>query len=47
MNVNLAEFRLWGIDVKVHWSFVLVLAFGAFILFESPMYLIAGIIERF
>jgi len=36
MNVNLAEFRLWGIDVKVHWSFVLVLAFGAFVYGAGP-----------
>ena len=31
MNWYLAEFRLFGIDVKVHWSFVLVLAFGGFL----------------
>ena len=36
MNVNLAEFRLFGIDVKVHWSFVLVLAFGAFVYGVGP-----------
>ena len=36
MNVNLAEFKLLGIDVKVHWSFVLVLAFGAFLYGSGP-----------
>lgn len=36
MNVYLAEFRLFGIDVKVHWSFVLVLAFGAFLYGSGP-----------
>ena len=42
MNVNLAEFRLWGIDVKVHWSFVLVLAFGAFIYGAGPAGWVTG-----
>jgi len=36
MNLYLAEFRLFGIDVKVHWSFVLVLAFGAFLYGSGP-----------
>ena len=36
MGKNLAEFRLLGIDVKVHWSFVLVLAFGAFLYGAGP-----------
>lgn len=36
MGANLAEFRLLGIDVKVHWSFVLVLAFGAFLYGSGP-----------
>lgn len=36
MGANLAEFRLFGIDVKVHWSFVLVLAFGAFLYGSGP-----------
>ena len=36
MNWYLAEFRLFGIDVKVHWSFVLVLAFGAFLYGSGP-----------
>lgn len=44
MNVNLAEFRLLGIDVKVHWSFVLVLAFGAFIYGAGPAgWLVGGL----
>lgn len=36
MNVNLAEFKLLGIDVRVHWSFVLILAFGAFLYGSGP-----------
>lgn len=36
MNWYLAEFRLFGIDVKVHWSFVLVLAFGGFLYGSGP-----------
>ncbi|HQY94222.1 site-2 protease family protein [Caldilinea sp.] len=44
MNVNLAEFKLLGIEVKVHWSFVLVLAFGAFIYGAGPAgWLIGGL----
>jgi len=42
MNWNLAEFRLFGIDVKVHWSFVLVLAFGAFLYGSGPAGWIGG-----
>jgi Zn-dependent protease/predicted transcriptional regulator len=42
MNVNLAEFRLWGIDVKVHWSFILVLAFGAFVYGAGPAGWVTG-----
>ncbi|MCL4830490.1 MAG: site-2 protease family protein [Caldilinea sp.] len=42
MNVNLAEFRLLGIDVKVHWSFVLVLAFGAFVYGAGPAGWVTG-----
>ena len=36
MGKNLAEFRLLGIDVKVHWSFILILAFGAFLYGAGP-----------
>jgi stage IV sporulation protein FB len=44
MNVNLAEFKLLGIVVKVHWSFVLVLAFGAFLYGSGPAgWLIGGL----
>lgn len=44
MGANLAEFRLFGIDVKVHWSFVLVLAFGAFLYGTGPAgWLIGGL----
>lgn len=44
MNVNLAEFKLLGIDVKVHWSFVLILAFGAFLYGSGPAgWLVGGL----
>lgn len=44
MNVNLAEFKLLGIDVRVHWSFVLILAFGAFLYGSGPAgWLIGGV----
>ncbi len=44
MNWYLAEFRLFGIDVKVHWSFVLVLAFGAFLYGSGPAgWLVGGL----
>jgi stage IV sporulation protein FB len=43
MGKNLAEFRLLGIDVKVHWSFILILAFGAFLYGSGPAgWLIGG-----
>lgn len=31
MGSSMRLFRVWGIDVKVHWSFLLILAYGAFI----------------
>ncbi|RME57776.1 MAG: site-2 protease family protein, partial [Caldilineae bacterium] len=31
MDGSLKLFRIWGIDVQVHWSFLLILAYGAFI----------------
>jgi Zn-dependent protease/CBS domain-containing protein len=31
MGGSLRLFRVWGIDVQVHWSFLLILAYGAFI----------------
>lgn len=31
MGSSLRLFRVWGIDVQVHWSFLLILAYGAFI----------------
>lgn len=44
MGANLAEFRLLGIDVKVHWSFILILAFGAFLYGAGPAgWLVGGI----
>lgn len=42
MGANLAEFRLLGIDVKIHWSFVLVLAFGAFLYGSGPAGWVVG-----
>jgi len=32
---SLRLFRVWGIDVQVHWSFLLILAYGAFIYSNS------------
>ncbi|MFN8468980.1 MAG: site-2 protease family protein [Caldilineaceae bacterium] len=44
MGKNLAEFRLLGIDVKVHWSFILILAFGAFVYGAGPAgWLVGGL----
>lgn len=31
MGGSLRLFRVWGIDVQVHWSFLLILGYGAFI----------------
>jgi Zn-dependent protease/CBS domain-containing protein len=31
MGSSLRLFRVWGIDVQVHWSFLLILVYGAFI----------------
>jgi Zn-dependent protease len=42
MDKYLAEFRLFGIDTKVHWSFILVLAFGAFLYGIGPAGWIVG-----
>jgi Zn-dependent protease/predicted transcriptional regulator len=42
MGKNLAEFRLLGIDVKVHWSFILILAFGAFVYGAGPAGWVVG-----
>jgi stage IV sporulation protein FB len=36
MDKNLAEFKLLGIDVKIHWSFVLILAWGALLYGIGP-----------
>jgi Zn-dependent protease/predicted transcriptional regulator len=36
MDKNLAEFQLLGIDVKIHWSFVLILAWGALLYGIGP-----------
>lgn len=42
MDKYLAEFRLFGIDTKVHWSFILVLAFGAFLYGIGPAGWVVG-----
>jgi Zn-dependent protease len=36
VGTSLVLFRLFGIDVRVHWSFLLVLAYGAFIYSSGP-----------
>jgi len=36
MGTSLTLFRVFGIDVRVHWSFVLILAYGAFIYSAGP-----------
>ena len=36
MDKNLAEFQLFGIDIKIHWSFVLILAWGALLYGIGP-----------
>lgn len=44
MDKNLAEFQLFGIDVKIHWSFVLILAWGALLYGIGPAgWLVGGI----
>lgn len=40
MGGSLRLVRLWGIDIQVHWSFVLILVYGAFVFgggFASPV----------
>ena len=36
MGTSLTIFRIYDIDVRVHWSFVLILAYGAFIFSSGP-----------
>ncbi len=36
MGTSLLLFRIFGIEVRVHWSFVLILAYGAFIYSAGP-----------
>ena len=36
MGTSITLFRIFGIDLKVHWSFVLILAWGAFIYSSGP-----------
>jgi len=42
MDKNLAEFQLFGIDVKIHWSFVLILAWGALLYGIGPAGFVVG-----
>ena len=42
MDKYLAEFQLFGIDIKIHWSFVLILAWGALIYGVGPAGLLVG-----
>lgn len=42
MGKNLAEFQLFGIDIKIHWSFVLILAWGALLYSMGPFGLLWG-----
>ncbi len=42
MGASLTLFRVFDIDVRVHWSFVLILAYGAFIFGAGPAGPVAG-----
>lgn len=42
MGTSLTLFRLFDIDVRVHWSFILILAYGAFIYSSGPAGPVAG-----
>lgn len=42
MGTSLTLFRIWGIDVRIHWSFVLILAYGAFFYGDSELGLLGG-----
>lgn len=44
MGTSLTLFRINGIDVRVHWSFVLILAYGAFAFSQGPAGPVAGAI---
>ena len=36
MGTSITLFKIFGIDLKVHWSFILILAWGAFIYSSGP-----------
>ena len=36
MGSSITRFRIFGIDLKVHWSFILILVWGAFIYSSGP-----------
>ncbi|MEX1018744.1 MAG: site-2 protease family protein [Litorilinea sp.] len=42
MGSSLTLFRIFNIDVRVHWSFILILGYGAFIFSSGPAGPIAG-----
>lgn len=42
MGTSLTLFRIFDVDVRVHWSFVLILAYGAFIYSSGPAGPLAG-----
>lgn len=42
MGASITLFRIFDIDVRVHWSFVLILAYGAFIYGNSALGVVAG-----
>lgn len=42
MGTSITLFRIFDIDVRVHWSFVLILAYGAFIYGNSELGAVAG-----
>jgi Zn-dependent protease len=44
MGTSLTLFRIKGIDVRVHWSFLLILAYGAFLYSGGPAGVLAGAI---
>ncbi len=44
MGTSLTLFRINGIDVRVHWSFLLILAYGAFAYSGGPAGVVAGAI---
>ena len=44
MDSSLKIARIWGIDIQVHWSFVLILFYGAFLFSRNASNVLAGAI---